>query len=59
VELTDALRPGRPGVRLQVAREHAGVSVNDLSDDARVDALTGNAALNGTPVEVAPAARTR
>jgi anaerobic selenocysteine-containing dehydrogenase len=43
---------GRPGVRLAVASAHAGVSINDLVDDQQVDALTGTAVLNGTPVEV-------
>lgn len=42
----------RKGVRLSVASEHAGVSVNDLTDHEHLDALTGNAALNGVPVEV-------
>ncbi len=46
----------RPGSRLSVAGQHAGVSINDVVDDQRVDALTGTAVLNGTPVEVAPAA---
>jgi anaerobic selenocysteine-containing dehydrogenase len=45
---------GRPGVRLAIASAHAGVSINDLVDDQRVDTLTGTAVLNGTPVEVAP-----
>ncbi len=45
----------RPGVRLQVAGAHAGVSVNDLTDDQSVDELCGNAALNGVPVVVQPA----
>jgi anaerobic selenocysteine-containing dehydrogenase len=48
----------RPGVRLAVASAHAGASVNDLTDEQRVDALCGNAALNGVPVVVAPAAAT-
>jgi anaerobic selenocysteine-containing dehydrogenase len=43
---------GRPGVRLSIASAHAGVSINDLVDDQQVDALTGTAVLNGTPVEV-------
>ena len=43
---------GRAGVRLAVAAAHAGASINDLVDDQRVDALTGTAVLNGTPVEV-------
>jgi anaerobic selenocysteine-containing dehydrogenase len=67
VEVTPDIQPGvvslphgwghgRPGVRLAVASAHAGVSINDLVDDQRIDALTGTAVLNGTPVEVAPAA---
>jgi hypothetical protein len=35
-----------------VARANAGVSVNDLTDENRVDRLTGNAAMNGVPVRV-------
>ncbi|MBL8525133.1 MAG: molybdopterin-dependent oxidoreductase [Betaproteobacteria bacterium] len=46
----------RAGTRLTLAREHAGVSYNDLSDHQFVDAISGNAALNGLPVEVRPAA---
>ncbi|MBI5920111.1 MAG: molybdopterin-dependent oxidoreductase [Betaproteobacteria bacterium] len=42
----------RPGIRLQVAAAHAGVSQNDLTDDHLVDALSGNAALNGVPVSL-------
>jgi len=42
----------RAGIRLAVASRHAGVSINDVVDDQRVDALTGTAVLNGTPVEV-------
>jgi anaerobic selenocysteine-containing dehydrogenase len=66
LEVTDALRPGvvclphgfghgRDGVRLSVARAHAGASANDLNDDQRVDGLCGTAAFSGTPVEVRPA----
>ncbi len=62
-ELTGDISPGvvslphgwghdRGGIRLGVAAAHAGVSLNDLIDDQRVDALTGTAVLNGTPVEV-------
>ena len=43
---------GRQGVELRVARDHAGASINDVTDDARVDALSGNAAFSGTPVFV-------
>ena len=66
VEVTDAIMPGvvsiphgwghrAPGVRLRVAAEHAGVNSNLLADETRVDPLSGNAVLNGIPVEVGPA----
>lgn len=42
----------RDGIRLAVASRHAGASINDLVDDQCIDALTGTAVLNGTPVEV-------
>jgi anaerobic selenocysteine-containing dehydrogenase len=45
----------RPGVRLAVATRTPGVSINDLTDDAYLDAVSGNAALNGVPVTVEPA----
>lgn len=65
VEVTDTIRAGvvclphgfghgREGVRLKVARAHAGESFNDLADDLRLDALCGTAAFSGTPVEVKP-----
>ena len=47
---------GRPGVKLQVASQQAGVSINDLTDDQFVDEVSGNAALNGVPVSVTAAA---
>jgi anaerobic selenocysteine-containing dehydrogenase len=43
---------GRDGTRLTRARQLAGESYNDLSDPRAIDALCGNAALNGLPVEV-------
>jgi anaerobic selenocysteine-containing dehydrogenase len=42
----------RPGTRIDIARQHAGASVNDLTDEAFSDTLTGNAALSGVPVWV-------
>ncbi|MDQ2793545.1 MAG: hypothetical protein M3Y12_05995, partial [Bacteroidota bacterium] len=45
----------RPGTRLAVAQAHAGVSINDLTDELRLDELTGNAALSAVPVWVAAA----
>ncbi|WP_148614561.1 molybdopterin-dependent oxidoreductase [Nocardioides rubriscoriae] len=44
-----------PGTRLGVASTVAGVSINDLTDPELLDAVTGNAALNGVPVTVVPA----
>lgn len=44
----------RDGVLLAVATEHAGVSINDLTDDQLVDGPTGNAAFNGVEVTVRP-----
>ena len=63
VEVTDAVLRGvvslphgwghdRDGVRLGVAREHAGASVNDVTDDRHLDTLSGNAAFNGLEVTV-------
>jgi anaerobic selenocysteine-containing dehydrogenase len=63
VEVTDTVMPGvvclphgwghdRDGVRLRTARAHGGASHNDLTDDQRVDALSGNAAFSGTAVRV-------
>jgi len=63
VEVTDDIAPGvvslphgwgqmRSGVELRVAREQVGASINDVTDDARVDPLSGNAAFSGTPVHV-------
>ncbi|WP_370038194.1 molybdopterin-dependent oxidoreductase [Nocardioides sp.] len=44
-----------PGVRLSHATTVPGVSINDLTDPERLD-VSGNAALNGTPVRLSPAA---
>jgi anaerobic selenocysteine-containing dehydrogenase len=43
---------GRAGVRLAVANAHAGASINDLTDDQRIDTLTGNAGFSGVEVQV-------
>jgi anaerobic selenocysteine-containing dehydrogenase len=40
------------GTNMSVAATQPGVSINDLTDANRVDTLTGNAALNGTPVSI-------
>jgi len=47
---------GRTGVQLSVASRHPGVSINDLTDDQRIDTFTGNAGFSGVPVQVTPAA---
>ncbi|MEV0482110.1 molybdopterin oxidoreductase family protein [Streptomyces sp. NPDC050508] len=63
-EITDALRRGvvslphgwghdRPGTRLNHAAADPGVNVNQLLDGSQLDPLSGNAVLNGVPVEVA------
>lgn len=44
----------RPGVRLSRAVEVPGVTMNDLTDPARVEGVSGNAVLNGIPVVVTP-----
>jgi anaerobic selenocysteine-containing dehydrogenase len=46
---------GRPGVKMHIAREQPGESANDLTDERQMDAMSGNAALNGVPVTVAAA----
>jgi anaerobic selenocysteine-containing dehydrogenase len=43
---------GREGVRLRVAAAHPGVSVNDVTDDALLESVTGSSVVNGVPVEV-------
>jgi anaerobic selenocysteine-containing dehydrogenase len=45
---------GAAGVELQVAREHAGVNSNVLTDEDRLEPLSGTAVLNGIPVQLAP-----
>lgn len=63
LEISEEIMPGvvsmphgwghdRHGVRLDVAQQHAGASINDLTDNQSIDALCGTAAFNGTLVEV-------
>jgi anaerobic selenocysteine-containing dehydrogenase len=65
VEVTDAVMPGvvpiphgwghdMDGVRMSVASTHAGTNSNILADEELIDPLSGNAVLNGIPVEMAP-----
>ena len=46
---------GRPGVQMSIASAQPGASANDLTDERQLDELSGNAALNGVPVQVAAA----
>jgi anaerobic selenocysteine-containing dehydrogenase len=63
--VTDAIMPGvvslphgyghrGDGIALGVAAEHAGASINDLTDPAEIDPLSGNAVLSGVSVRVEP-----
>jgi anaerobic selenocysteine-containing dehydrogenase len=65
VEVTEGVMPGvvsiphgwghdMDGVRMTVASAHAGTNSNVLADEELIDPLSGNAVLNGIPVEVAP-----
>jgi anaerobic selenocysteine-containing dehydrogenase len=65
VDVTDGIMPGvvsiphgwghdEPGIRMEVAAAHAGANSNVLADELAVDVPSGNAVLNGIPVELAP-----
>jgi len=65
VEVTDAVMAGvvslphgwghnLPGTAMGVASAHAGVNSNLVADEELFDVLSGNAVLNGIPVDVAP-----
>ncbi|MGB0384762.1 MAG: molybdopterin oxidoreductase family protein [Ardenticatenaceae bacterium] len=62
-QISDEIMPGvvsiphgwghhRPGIQLDTAQQHPGVSINDLTDDYALDELSGNAAFSGVPVKV-------
>ena len=62
-ELSDEVMPGvvclphgwghdRPGTGQSIASAHPGASINDLTDELLVDAVSGNAAFSGVPVTV-------
>jgi anaerobic selenocysteine-containing dehydrogenase len=66
VEVTDAMLRGvvslphgwghdRDGIRLRVARENAGTSINDITSDAFLDTLTGTAGFNGLSIKLSRA----
>ncbi|TLP55843.1 MULTISPECIES: molybdopterin oxidoreductase family protein [Pseudomonas] len=52
VSLPHGYGHNRRGAQLQVAAAQPGVSANDLTDEHLRDGVSGNAALNGVPVEV-------
>jgi anaerobic selenocysteine-containing dehydrogenase len=64
VEVSEEIMPGvvsiphgwghdRDGNQLVIAQQHAGASINDLTDQQNIDALCGTAAFNGTAVTIA------
>jgi len=65
VEVSDEMMPGvvslphgwghdRPGIKVAVAQEHAGVNNNLLAPGTMVDEISGNQIVNGIPVIVGP-----
>ncbi len=42
----------RKGIRLDIAQQNAGVSLNDIMDHQLVDDLCGTSVLNGVPVKI-------
>ncbi|WNG28154.1 molybdopterin-dependent oxidoreductase [Cystobacter fuscus] len=54
VSLPHGYGHGRQGIQMQVAGAHAGVSINDVTDDQVLDAIGGNAAFSGIQVRVQP-----
>jgi anaerobic selenocysteine-containing dehydrogenase len=63
IEISEEMMPGvvsiphgwghdRLGIQIEVAQQHAGESINDVTDDLTIDALCGTAAFSGTRVAV-------
>jgi anaerobic selenocysteine-containing dehydrogenase len=63
IEISEEMMPGvvsiphgwghdRLGIQIEVAQQHAGESINDVTDDLTIDALCGTAAFSGTWVAV-------
>ncbi len=62
-EVSDEVMPGvvslphgwghdRKGVRLSVAAQHPGASINDVIDETAVDPVIGTAVLSGLPIQI-------
>ena len=63
IEITDTILQGvvsiphgwghhRNGTNMTIAQQHAGVSINDLTDATAIDQLTGNTDFSGTKVKI-------
>jgi anaerobic selenocysteine-containing dehydrogenase len=52
VSLPHGFGHDKDGTRLGIASQHAGVSLNDVTDARFLDELCGNAAFSGIPVEL-------
>ena len=63
IEITTSIMPGvvsiphgwghhRNGTNMKIAQQHAGVSLNDLTNHKNIDNLTGNADFSGTKVKI-------
>jgi anaerobic selenocysteine-containing dehydrogenase len=63
VEISDEMKEGvvsiphgfghnRSGLKMKIAQKNPGVSINDLTDDKKIDFLTGNANFSGTRVKI-------
>lgn len=70
VEITEDIMPGvvsiphgwghnRPNLQMEIASQHAGASINDLTDELEIDAVSGTAAFSGVFVEVQAIANTQ
>ncbi len=63
IEISSTMMPGvvsiphgwghhREGIKMSIAQQHAGVSLNDLTNPANLDILTGNADFSSTKVNI-------
>ena len=63
IEITDHIMKGvvsiphgwghhRKGTNLEIAQQHAGISINDLTNPKNMDTLTGNADFSSTKVKI-------
>jgi anaerobic selenocysteine-containing dehydrogenase len=68
VEISDEMMPGvislphgwghaQPGTQMEIAASQPGANLNALLDENQRDPLSGNAVLNGVPVQMEAVAR--